>query len=182
MSKNNFPFHAEKIEFLKWQFEYVIDQIKVADNKINFLLAVYLALLSIVVTQIREIADIFIDAKYCLGQKILCGIFCSFFIICIAISFALVVKTVMPRTDPKKILGEEDYKSPIFWKDVADIGHESFKKIGLEERYSDLEKQVFITSSIAKVKFDSVMKAYILLGPTLIFFLILVILVKVIGG
>jgi len=182
MNGNKGSYHKEKVRFLKWQLGYAIDQIKMADNKINFLLAIYLVLLGAAISQIEKVISIFLNTSVCSMWKVVIGIICVLFLGFIVKFFCYFINTIKPRTNPKDILGREDYKSLIFWKDVASMEFEIFKTAELEELYNDLENQVFINSSIAKAKFKSVNSAYKLFLPTLIIFLILFSFTHLIGG
>ena len=173
-------YNKEKIEFLKWQLGYVVDQIRMADNKINFLLAIYLAVLGLAISQIEKVINVFLNVCAC--WKIVIGIICFLFLCCIVKFFCYFINTIKPRTESKDTLGEKDYKSLIFWKDVASMKFENFKNTKLEELYNDMKSQVFINCSIAKAKFKNVNSAYNLLLPTLIIFMILFILTCSIGG
>jgi len=169
--------NKEKVDFLKWQLEYVIDQIKMADTKINFLLAIYLALLGITVSQTKKIANIFLDACVSWEWKVFTGIIYFLFLYCIVRFYCYFVKVVKPRVNPKDILKEENYRSLIFWGDIANMKFEEFNNAELERRYNDLEKQVFINSCIAESKFGYVTKAYKIFTPTLVIFMVLLILI-----
>jgi len=96
--------------------------------------------------------------------------------------FNFFIYTVKPRTKLENVFKEEkNHKSVIFWEDIVDMGYENFKNVTLENRYNDLEKQVFRNSIIAKMKFENVTKAYKLLKPTLFLFMILFSLIRLIG-
>ena len=173
-------YNGGEIDFLKWQFEYVQDQIKTADNKINFLLVIYLALLSVEFAQIEKIVHIISNS--CWWWEIIFGVISILFLSCIAIFFYYFINTIKPRKEPQEILGKEDYKSFIFWGHVAEINFENFKDTRIEKFYDDLKNQVFINSVIANIKFKNVSSAYKLLYPTLIIFLILLTFIHLIGG
>jgi len=178
--KDFYPY-KEKVEFFKWQLAYVIDQIKMADNKINFLLAIYLVILGVAVSQIKKIIDILLNMSVYSIWKVAIGILCVLFLYCIFKFFYCFINTIKPRTSPKESLREKDYKSFIFWRDITDMGYQNFKNATLENRWGDLEKQVFINSCIAKDKFKNVNGAYKLFHPTLIIFLTLLSLIYLIG-
>jgi len=173
--------YYDKLDFFKWQLGYVIDQIKLADAKINFLLVVYLALLSVVFTQIDKIIDILFNPNVWLGWKTMSVIICLCLFACIIKFFHFFINTVKPRTELEKIMDIKNYKSLIFWRDVANMEYDDFKNTPLEKRYDDLDKQIFINSFIANTKFENVKNAYKLLVPTLIFLLILIGLIQIIG-
>ena len=172
----------KETEFLKWQLEYVIDQIKMADNKINFLLAIYLVLLGIVASQIEKVTTIFLNNCICFTWKVIIGIICALLLGCICKFFYYFINTIKPRTISKEILEEKDYESLIFWKDIANMEYNNFKNATLKSRLGDFKKQVFINSSIAKTKFENVVSAYKVLILTLIFLSIFVGIIHLIGG
>ena len=182
MSGGGHSYQEKKTEFLKWQLGYLIDQIKMADNKIYFLLAIYLVFLGLTISQVEKMIDIFSNTSICCIWKVIIGIICLCFLYYIVKFFHHFVNTIKPRTNPQEILGEKDYKSFIFWKDIANMGYDSFRDATLETRYSDLEKQVFVNSFIAKAKFENVTNAYKFLVPTMIFLLIFFILIRLVGG
>ena len=169
------------IDFFKWQLEYVQDQIKVADSKINFLLAIYLVLLGVGVAQAEKVIEIFLNASACLEWKVVIGIVYMAFLFCVANFFWHFISTMKPRTEPQEILGK-DYRSYIFWKDISEMGYKNFRDASLKTLYSDLGKQVFVNSHIAKAKFENVNSAYKLFFLTLIIFLILFIFIHLIGN
>lgn len=180
MDIDNNPDFKEKAEFLKWQLTYVIDQIKMADYKINFLLAIYLAMLGIVVSQIVRMVGIFQSPYVCLLWKIFVGAIIVVFLLCIINFFYRFINTVRPRTNPSKILGQNNYKSSIFWKDVSGMDYKNFKNITLKANYKDLMKEVFVNSYIARVKFENVTNAYKSLALTIISFITIFVLISII--
>ncbi|MHA1278052.1 MAG: Pycsar system effector family protein [Candidatus Helarchaeota archaeon] len=182
MNYDKNSYNNEKIEFFRWQLEYVIDQIKMADNKINFLLAIYLALVGLIISRVGKVIGIFQNTNVCLILKVIIGIIGALFLCCAIKFFYHFINTIKPRTNPREILREENYKSVIFWKDIYDMGYKNFNNVSLEIRYEDLEKQIFVNSYIAKVKFGNVTIAYKFLIPTSFLFLILFCLTYLIGG
>ncbi|MDL1971242.1 MAG: DUF5706 domain-containing protein [Candidatus Desulfofervidaceae bacterium] len=173
--------NEKESEFLKWQLEYIMEQIKMSDNKANFLLVIHLALLGSTISQLPQIFRVFSNIHICC--KLVLAFVVFFFLYGMARFFITFVYTVKPRINPREILGDDNYKSFIFWGDLAKIKVDDYKNIKLENIYEDLEKQIIINARIAKIKFDNVEKAYsILFFPTLTTFIILMILIILMRG
>ena len=166
----------DRLEFQKWHFDYIMEQIKIADIKINFLLVIYTALMGTLNLLLPEMINKFSN-RPC-PYKIAFIAFCLFFLYCFIKFFIYFVKTITPRINPQEILNDNAYRSPIFWGDLAEIKLEDFKKIDLENFRQDLDTQILINARIAKRKFEYVKKAYCILMPTILFFFMLIIFTK----
>jgi hypothetical protein len=165
-------------EFLKWQMTYAIDQIKLADAKMNFIIVINLALLTLLTAKINEVVNIF-------NSGIGCPIQVLVLILTIAYSFCFIRvivyiwNTIRPRIYPKEILKNKDYISAIFWGDVAYGSINDFRSIELEKRMDDLYDQVYVNSYIAREKFNNVRGAFNILIPTTIIVFMIIILINI---
>jgi len=170
----------DRFEDLKWQLNYVIDQIKLADNKLYFLLAVYMFLFGIMIPKIEKFLNILFDREICLGNKIMIiALFIG--VVCFIVRFFICfINGMKPRIQPQNLLKNSEYKSVIFWKDIANMGYEIFEKKWKDEFFKDLKMQIYVNSKIADAKFKWVSAAYGTLGPILItitlFYIFLIIL------
>jgi len=164
---------SRELEFFMWHLNYITDQIKMADNKMNFLLAIYLSLIGVVTVNIQKIFDILGKISW----RYKCFFFIDLLILlgCVTGFIFLFINAVSPRIDPRKILSDENYISIIFWGDLSKVDMNEFKNIKMESFVEDLQKQILINARIAERKFNSVKNAYNVFLPTFISFLIFVI-------
>ena len=161
---------SKEIDFLKWQFDYNLKQISLADNKMQFITVIYLGLATILFKK----EQFFIDGltNLCLLQCILV-ILKTLFLLCLFCFLYLYWKAITPRTDTG--LGKT-YKSSIFWKHVSEMTLENFKNISFDKRYEDLFNQIVITAKIANQKFYYVDLAYKMLFFYFLVFLLVLLL------
>ena len=145
---------SKEIDFLKWQFDYNLKQISLADNKMQFITFIYLGLATIFFKKGRPIVASI--SNLCLFQAILIFLNIMFLLFLFCFLY-LYWKTISPRTN--STLGKT-YKSPIFWKHVSDMSPEEFRGIPFDKRYRDLLDQITITAKIASQKFHYVNLAY----------------------
>lgn len=162
-----------KIEFQKWHLSYIIDQIKMADNKINFLLAVYLSLSGITIANIQKILSTFNSLDLCC--KAIFTLDLVIFVACLIYFYITFFMTIIPRAQAGRILNKGMYKSVIFWGDLAQTDINEFDNIEMKDFAEDLQKQILINSRIAAKKFANVRNAYTTLIPTIISFAVLVV-------
>ncbi|GAB6190204.1 hypothetical protein JCM30566_19470 [Marinitoga arctica] len=162
-----------------WHLNYIIDQIKMADNKMNILLAIYLFLSGISVSNIKRIVFTFNNLSlYCKVFFIIDLVIFVIFLTCFYIAF---LKTIIPRINAEKILNIISYKSIIFWGDLTKMDISEFENVETKKFYHDLNKQIIINSRIAEKKFNNVRKAYIYLLPTIICFVVLMLFLELVG-
>jgi len=164
---------SREIDFLKWQFDYNLKQISLADKKMQFITVIYLGLATIFFKKEHFFIDNLIKlTNLCLLQCILI-IFKIIFLLCLSYFLYLYWKTISPRTNADL---EKPYRSLIFWKHVCRMTPEDFKNVPLEKRYEDLFNQIIITAKIANQKFYYVNLAYKMLLFYFVIFLLMLLL------
>ncbi len=160
------------LEFYQWHLNYVIDQIKMADNKMNFLLAIFSSLLGATMFRLEKIWYFFIRSNICC--KITLGFIFIVFIGIILYFYFLFNKAINPRIEPKKIINDNNYTSVIFWGDVAQKTLQEFGAHKEKDFKKDIQSQIIINSKIAQQKFNFVKKAYNLIFTAIVLFIILI--------
>lgn len=171
MTSNDISQDKKHISIFQWQFDYLITQQKMADNKINFLLVVYLSLLGIFLTQIERFLTFIESDLICLIWKLIVSIICLGYIFLNYRFFDNYIKAIKPRIDPRKLLKDSKYISCIFWGDIADHGFNKYANCNIGDLHKDIKKQIYVNSIIAKEKFQNVYRAYSELIFTLIIFI-----------
>ncbi|GEM_PF-2369483 len=167
------------LNFLWKHLEHIQGQIERADNKINLLLVVHLALVPFAVALIYRVV---LEKPSCILKFPVCCLF-SVFIIAALFFFwfewnfvQMFRKTVSPRVNAQSYLNDKEYKSIVFWNHIADRrkfeSFDAFNREYKEEQVKrDIMEQIYVNSHIAKEKFDYVRKAYRNLKFSVIFLL-----------
>ncbi|GEM_PF-6394701 len=166
----------------RWKhLSYVIDQIKMADSKANFLLAFYVVLTGFLVKDFPEIWHV-LQKHY--GSN--CILFTALvlllgWMICLIVKFFYYfTRVVKPRIDPKKLLKKDDYVSIIFWGDIAN-NLKKFREANQDDFQDDLKDQIIANSVVANQKFQYVSKVYDLLPLTVGVYILLKVLLTVLS-
>lgn len=157
--------------------------IKAADNKANFLVALYSVILASLFVQIGDYIKIVKDFN-CGIVLILISFFLLLTIVFIGKSFWHFYRVIHPRIKSKEYI-KDGPTSNIFWNDIAMREFGEFRasvgKIDDESFLIDVLSQVYINSKICDKKFKNVKAAYNLILPTLISTINFTIILKI-GG
>lgn len=171
------------LKFYHQNLQHINEWIKLADNKTNFLIALYTA---IIVGLLVQVSDYIKIAKNCSCSALLVVItfFLMLTLFLIGKSFWHFYRVINPRVEPNQYI-KDIPQSNIFWGDIASVKFDEFRtsveKINIDDLFEDIIRQVYINSRISTEKFDNVKSAYYLVLPTLLCLVISTIFLKI-GG
>lgn len=150
----------------------VQNDIRLADNKVNFLLAFYSTLFGIFLAQLEKYLTILTKFNFFV---LLITILGGVFIYSVIRFFFYFYKTVHPRTKPQMLV-ENIPKSKIFWGEISFMELDKFKSeaklLDNDKILEEILNQLYVNSKIANDKFYNVKEAYNLIPFTLITFIL----------